>query len=590
MNLDSQGDQYTLTEVRDGMRITWNAPIRMADGTTLRADIYRPMDPGLRCPAIISHGVYGKGLAYQEGYPMQWQKMVEDHPDILEGSTNRYQAWEVTDPERWVPHGYAVVRVDSRGSGWSEGLLAPMSPQETRDFRESIQWSGEQPWCNGAVGVLGISYYSNMAWRVAQDPPACLKAIIPWEGFMDMYRDPTYHGGILNEFARRWAEIQAVSVQYGLGSRARKNPNTGVSIAGPIDLDDDVLAANRRDMFLQAREHPLDDAWYQERSVDPARIHIPFLSCANWGGMGIHPRGNFRGFTHAPAKQKWLEVHGDTHWSLFSAAYGLDLQKRFFDYFLKGEDNGWDRTPPVLLNVRHVNGNVELREEMEWPLARTCWTPYYLDAHQQTLTEALPTAEVKVAYASLEDGLAFRSTPLATRTEITGPMVARLFIESATTDADLFLIVQVFDPEGQELTFQGALDPNTPIAMGWLRASHRRLDLERSTFWQPFHPHDAADPLAPGEIVEVEVEILPSSLVLPAGWSIGLAIRGKDYEYHGAVEVFGQEFYYATKGTGGMTHADPVDRPAEGFDTTVTLHTGGAYASCLLLPFVPARP
>jgi predicted acyl esterase len=581
-------DPHERTEVRDGMRITWQAPIRLRDGITLRADVFRPVEEAQCWPVIISHGVYAKGLSYQEGYPLQWQKMVADHPDILEGSTNQYQNWEVTDPERWVLHGYAVVRVDSRGSGWSEGVLDPMTPLETEDFCQSIEWAAAQPWSNGVVGALGISYYANMAWRVAERQPRGLKAIIPWEGFIDMYRDPSYHGGILNEFPKKWAAIQAVTVQYGLGSRARRHPVTGESIAGPVDLDDEELARNRRDMYEQMLDQPLDNAWWRSRSPHPARITIPFLSAANWGGMGIHPRGNFSGFTDSPAPQKWLEVHGDTHWSLFSAAYGLDLQKRFFDHFLKGEDNGWDSTPPVLLNVRHADGHFVQRAENEWPIARTQWTRLYLDACSGALNDTVPEPAA-LSYVTTGKGLAFKTAPLVQDMEITGPLAAKLFIESSTVDADLFLAIQVFDPQGRELTFQGALDPNTPIALGWLRASHRRLDPERSRPWQPHHPHDCVEPLVPGEVVELDIEILPTSIVLPAGWSVGLQVRGRDYEYEGEVAGFGQQFYYATRGTGGMTHNDPRDRPPKVFDATVTVHTGGDRASWLMLPVVPAH-
>ncbi|MDR7093218.1 CocE/NonD family hydrolase [Hydrogenophaga laconesensis] len=589
MSADSQGDIHTRTEVRDGMRITWNAPIRMPDGVVLRADVYRPVDESQRSPVIISHGVYAKGLSYQEGYPMQWEKMVRDYPEILQGSSNKYQAWEVTDPERWVPHGYAVVRVDSRGAGWSEGVLDPMSPQETEDFCSSIEWAAEQPWSNGSVGVLGISYYANMAWRVAERRPRGLKAVIPWEGFIDLYRDPTYHGGILNEFSRKWAAIQAVTVQYGLGSRARRNPNTGESIAGPVDMSDNELARRRRDLYAQSLDEPLDGPFWRRRTPDPSRIDMPFLSCANWGGMGIHPRGNFSGFTESPSGHKWLEVHGDSHWSLFSSNYGIDLQRRFLDHFLKGVDNSWDATPRVQLNIRHADGRFERRDEHEWPLARTEWTRLYLDAGQSTMTPDAPAVPSKASYAATGRGLSFRLPPVSRDTEITGPIAARLYIESSTSDADFFLVVQVFDPDGKELTFQGALDPNTPIAMGWLRASHRRVDASRSKPWQPYHPHDEVQPLTAGQVYELDIEILPTSIVLPTGWSLGLAVRGRDYEYEGEVDSFGTQFYYATRGTGGMTHNDPRNRPPGLFDNLVTLHTGGDKASYLLVPIVPPK-
>ena len=578
-------DVKTRHEIRDAMRVTWHQPIGMDDGVVLRADVYRPIEDG-RYPVILSHGIYAKGLSYQEAYPMQWRQMVANHPEILEGSTNKYQAWEVTDPERWVPHGYVIVRVDSRGAGWSPGFMDPLCPQEDDDLYQCNEWAGTQPWSNGKVGMLGISYYAINQWRVATKHPPHLAAIIPWEGFNDFYRDPSYHGGILCEFMKRWAPIQALTVQHGLGERAKKNLNTGESVAGPVTLSDAELAKRRADPHAGLRTHPLDDAWHRARSADLAEVTVPLLSCANWGGQGIHPRGNFNGFTEAASAQKWLEVHGESHWALFSAGYGLDLQKRFFDRFLKGLDNGWDRTPPVTLNIRHPGEKFVLRHEHEWPLARTRWTKLYLDPAGRALGREAVKLPVTVEYDALGDGVTFGIT-LDRPTEITGPLAAKLFMSSSTTDADLFLIVRVFDPSGKELTFFGSTDPNTPIANGWLRASHRRLDAKRSQPWQPWHLHDRVEPLAPGQMYECDVEILPTSIVLPAGWRLALTVRGKDYEYQGEVGEFGQSFHYATRGTGGMTHADPDDRPRLVFGGRVTLHAGGGHESYLLVPIIP---
>jgi len=577
----------TRTEIRDGMKITWHAAIPMDDGVVLRADVYRPIEDG-RYPVILSHGIYAKGLAYQEGYPMQWQKMVADHPEILEGSTNRYQAWEVTDPERWVPHGYAIVRVDSRGAGWSPGFLDPLCPREDDDLYQCIEWAGTQPWSNGKVGMLGISYYAVNQWRVAARRPPHLAAIIPWEGFTDFYRDAAYHGGILSEFMKRWAPVQALTVQYGLGERARKNPNTGESVAGPVTLSDAELAKNRTDPHADLLAHPLDDAWHRARAADLSKITVPLLSCANWGGQGLHPRGNFNGFLEAASEQKWLEVHGESHWSLFSSGYGLDLQKRFFDRFLKGADNGWDRQPRVQLNIRHPGERFVLRHENEWPLARTRWTRHYLDPRGRALVPRPVPEAAAVEYEALGDGVTFSMT-VDRETEITGPMAAKLFVSSTTTDADLFLIVRVFDPAGTEVTFFGSTDPNTPIACGWLRASHRRLDPARTLPHRPYHPHDRVEPLTPGEVYELDIEIVPSCIVVPAGWRVALTVRGKDYEYAGEIGEFGRKFVYGTRGTGGMTHDDEQDRPREIFGGRVTLHAGGGRDAYLLLPVIPER-
>ncbi|HSL26539.1 MAG TPA: CocE/NonD family hydrolase C-terminal non-catalytic domain-containing protein, partial [Acidimicrobiia bacterium] len=277
--------------------------------------------------------------------------------------------------------------------------------------------------------------------------------------------------------------------------------------------------------------------------------------------------------------------HGDTHWTHFYSAYGRDLQKRFFDHFLKGVDNGWQDTPRVQLNIRHPGEVFVWRGENEWPLARTRWTSFYL--HPDLTLSTGPAPPGILEYEALGDGLLFMTDPLSEEMEITGPIAARLWVSSSTTDADLFLIVRLFDPAGHEVTFEGSTDPNTPIANGWLRASHRALDPERSRPWQPFHPHDRQEPLRPGAVYRLDVEIVPSCIVIPPGYRLGLWVRGKDYEYTGHLDEYGQSFVYATRGTGGMTHNDPDNRPLDVFGGTVRLHVGEEYPSHLLLPVVP---
>jgi predicted acyl esterase len=585
--MNTAADPYERTEVRDGMRITWHQRITAQDGLVLRADVYRPIED-IQCPVILTYGIYAKGLSYQEGYPLQWGKMVEDHPEILKMSSNKYQNWETTDPECWVPDGYAIVRVDSRGAGWSPGFMDPGSQKETEDLYECIEWAGTQPWSNGKVGMLGISYYASNQWRVAGLCPPHLAAIIPWEGQNDRYRDSGYHGGILCQFQQRWAKHQVVNVQHGRGDKAMKNPNTGESVAGPVTLSDDELARNRVDAFEELKKHPFDDDWHHSRTADLSLVRTPLLTCANWGGQGIHPRGNFNGYTETPHDTpKWLEVHGDSHWSMFSSGYGVALQKRFFDHFLKGVANGWDKQPPVQLNIRHPGERFELRHENEWPLARTQWTKFYLDTKGMVLGAQAASEPQAIEYDAAGNGVTFSTAPLKVDTEITGPMMTRLYVSSSTADADIFVIVRVFDPQGKELTFMGSTDPNTPIANGWLRASHRRLDAQKSKPYRPYHPHDRSEPLAPGEIYECDVEIVTSCIVVPAGWRVALTIRGKDYEYEGDLSEFGKKFHYGTRGTGGMTHNDLDNRPPGLFGGRVTVHTGQGRESYLLLPIIP---
>jgi uncharacterized protein len=147
--------------------------------------------------------------------------------------------------------------------------------------------------------------------------------------------------------------------------------------------------------------------------------------------------------------------------------------------------------------------------------------------------------------------------------------------------------VRVFSPEMKEGVFQGAIDPHTPVAQGWLRASHRKLDPARSLPFRPYHTHDEEQPLAEGEVVEFDVEIWPSSIVAPAGWRIALTIRGKDYVYGGAGGGRLSNFKNELTGCGPFLHDDPQDRPPEIFGGVTTLHVGRNMAGYLLLPVIP---
>ena len=195
----------TFTEIKDGMHIDWDVPIEMDDGLELRADIFRPIEQGIY-PVLITYGPYAKGLPFQQGYPSAWDRMAEKHPDVTQGSSNKYQNWEVVDPEKWVPDEYVCVRVDSRGCGASPGYIDHFSMRETMDFKQCIEWAGIQPWSNGNVGINGVSYYGINQWQVASQQPSHLKAMCIWEGASDWYRDMTHHGGILSTFWANWSD------------------------------------------------------------------------------------------------------------------------------------------------------------------------------------------------------------------------------------------------------------------------------------------------------------------------------------------------------------------------------------------------
>jgi len=184
------------------------------------------------------------------------------------------------------------------------------------------------------------------------------------------------------------------------------------------------------------------------------------------------------------------------------------------------------------------------------------------------------------------DGVSFSTPPMEQDTEITGPSALKLFVSSATTNADIFAVLGVYDPQGKEVVFQGALDPHTPVAQGWLRASHRKLDPKLSLPYRPYHTHDEDQPLKPGEVYELDVEIWPTCIVVPKGYRVVLTVRGKDYIYAGEAATL-SNMKNPMRGCGPFEHDDPTDRPPAIFDTQVTLHFGAQRPASVLLPVIP---
>ena len=367
------------SEIRDGMKIDWDAPIEMDDGVVLRADVFRPVADG-KYPVILSYGPYAKGLAMQEGYKSAWLRIVKAAPEVLEGSSNKYQNWELFDPEKWVPDGYVCVRVDSRGAGRSPGYLeVVVAARGARTSPLCVEWAGVQPWSNGKVGLHGISYYSMNQWQAAPLQAEASRRAVHLGGLVGLLPralPPRRHPlRLLFELVSAPGDRRAARRR-----RARRQERRDRRAGGGAarHCPDDELKKNRADCDGDALRHRLIDDYHKARLPKFEDIETPLFSSANWGGMGLHPRGNFEGFLRAGSKQKWLEVHGDTHFTLFYAKYGQDLQRQFFDHFLKGIDNGWDKRPKVLLNVRHPGEKFVPRAENEWPLARTQWTKFYL--------------------------------------------------------------------------------------------------------------------------------------------------------------------------------------------------------------------
>lgn len=571
------------TETRGSIVVEWDVPVTLRDGHVLRADVFRPAAPG-NYPVIMTHGPYGKWLPFKEGFPWMWDILEKDYPEILASSSNELLVWETPDPERWVPDGYVCVRVDSRGAGRSEGFIDVFSEQEALDYYDCIEWAGEAPWSNGKVGLLGISYYATNQWHVAALKPPHLAAICPWEGSADYYREFLRHGGILHSFFMSWYPSTIDRIQHGLGERGAKSDMTGEWVAGPETLSPEELAANRPDYVANLTEHMLLDEYHAAHTPDLSQIEVPLLSAGNWAHH-IHSRGNIEAFLEVSSEQKWLQLHGLEHWVLFYADEGLELQRRFFDHFLKGEDNGWDATPPVILNLREVDDTFTAATADEWPLPGTQWTTMHMDAAELALGASAPTSTAEVTVPATESGVSFFAPPVTATTEITGPLAATVYVSTEQADADVFLTLRVQDPEGRDVRLRSAVDPRGVVTLGWLRASQRTLDAEGSLPYRPLHPHDRVEPVVAGDVMRLDIEIWPTSIVLPAGYRIGLTVTGQDFLF----DVDGAEpdmWGIKMRGQGLFLHQEEEDRPKEVFEQPFKVHTGPEYPSSVLLPVI----
>jgi len=549
-----------------------DVPVPVSDGLVLRANVFRPDAPG-RFPVIMAQGVYGKDVHFEDAFKPQWDQLLAVYPELARsGSTGRYLRWETADPERWVPDGFVVIHVDTRGTGKSPGYLDPRSPREIVDYYEAIEWAARQPWSNGKIGLLGISYYAVTQWRVATLRPPHLSAICPWEGYVDYYRDSTHHGGILSSgFASYWWPKQCLAVQHGNPSSPHSDRLTGGRMNGDTALSDAMLIANRTDYPADILRHNLDSAWWRERTPVLSRIEVPLFSAGNWGGPGMHLRGNIEGFLGVASKDKWLSLHTGKHWTSFYLPKYVAMQKRFFNFYLRGEQNGWDREPRVQMIVRDPRGE-RFRTSDQYPLPDMVARRHYLDATSSTLSPDKPVRSGEAKYDAMGDGVTFTTPPLGADLELNGPIKAHLLVSSSTEDMDLFATVRAFDATGNEWIIDGAHEL-APISRGWLRVSQRRLDPVRSTELRPFHAHDRVQKLMPGAGYEVDVEIWPTLAVLPAGCRVALTIMGKDFQFPGV--------------PGRILHNHPQDRHCADFKGINSVLTGGLHGSYLVLPEIP---
>lgn len=533
--------------------------VTMRDGVRISVRVYRP-DGDERVPALFAASPYQHEFDAIPAYPLF--------------------LWRETGPIEWyVQQGYAYVRADVRGSGGSEGEFGFMDRTEQQDYLELIAWIVDQDWCSGRVGGIGQSYNAMAQWLMATHNPPGLACIAPYDALVDQYRCSNYHGGIYCNYRTHWYGNLRVDNTHRPAERRGREPMR-------FDLPGAII------------EHPLDDNWWRERSPfwRLGDIQVPVLSIGHWGKMGLHLRGNILGYEEVRAPKKLVVTGART---VQEAHHQYDLvefhQKEllpFYDVHLKGIDNGFMDGAPVRIFVRGANA---WREEAEWPLARAQYVPLHLrQGHSGSLTSLNdgrlsldPPAEgeggTSYSYpdwqwtngvvATGPDGrpdpvrrvLTFSTAPLSDDIEVTGPILLKLFASSDQIDTRFIVKLADQHPQEEAARAKGIQPAFTNTSKGWLKASHREKDPQRSTALRPFYTHRTPQPLTPGEIYEFDIEVLPVSYVFRKGHRIRLEIANGDSPLTDAV----------------FTH--PYHPTLIGSDT---IHHDAAHPSRLLLPVI----
>lgn len=485
------------------MTIDWDEPVTMRDGTVLRANVFLPLDDG-PAPAIVSVHPYGKDAIphrSRTGRRLNFQYHAFPQPDPIRFST--LTGWEAPDPAFWVAHGYAVVNVDQRGAGTSEGRGELLSDAEARDYHDVIEWVACQPWCTGRVGLDGVSYLAIAQYRAATLRPAHLAAICPWEGFSDLYRDFFRPGGGREDgFSILWSTVVR---------RAAR-----------------VVGDLRREVV----HRPERDGWYRAHTPDLSEIDVPMLVCGSFSDQSLHSRGSFEAFRRAASKQKWLTTHRGGKWSTYYSADASTERLAFFDHALKGADDGWAERPAVVVKVYERDGPpvAEVAAD-EWPPADLAVETRHLDNSSGTLTGVAPTLPGASTFHTRgrgRRGLLTWRWVITRDVDVIGPMALTVHVQLRDADDTVLTAAVRKYRSGREVHFQGSYGyAHDVVTKGWQRVAHREVDHALTTPLQPVHTHVRAEPVAPGEVVPVELALLPHATRFRADDELRLELRGR---------------------------------------------------------------
>ena len=488
------------------------------------------------------------------GPPKQYRLLPQDGRPAFSTQTS----WESPDPNFWVPSGYAVVNMNLPGYGSSGGPPSVFSDAQAKAFYDAIEWVAAQAWCDGNVGLNGVSFLAISQYHVAftrayGGPPPALRCICPWEGVADVYRDLFRPGGVWEVgFPTFWWHTEVTE-------------SMNAPVSAFLEQEGGIPTEWRA-------QHPTADAWAESKVPALEEITVPTLLCAAFSDQGVHSPGGFKAFRRIASEHKWLYTH---RWLKWDSYYSNDVQmltKQFMDCFVKGErDNGWLERPAVRIEVRAARDEVtEVLGADTWPPKEVALERWYLDPSREAFTTE-PLAESQSArYAARTGSLVFRHR-FERDTRVVGHMALHLCFEveaaegETPDDAQLAVVIEKLDAGGKPVRFFGVVGAKDDVvSRGFAAASMRGLS-ETSTEWLPELTMKKREPLAPGEVVSLAIELYPHATLFLAGESLELRVAG--YE---------------------LVKTRPLIKDFSSNCGTHVVHAGGDRQSYLLVPTLPS--